>query len=113
MNKFFLVSILAVFLFSCNKLTDKNIVGSWNVTEYKVYDVPQTIPNNTYFEFTDAGIASLFTDGVLDRTGTYSVESSGSVLIIDGINYTVDKKGKTMKLTYIGFGSEEWTLEKQ
>lgn len=115
MKKFLLLSIVAVFLFSCNKLTDKNIVGTWNVTEIKIDGVSQTIMSGTYIDFMEGGTYSFYVASQLSGTGTYSVSSDGETLTISGQAYTVtEKKGKTLKFTWSdGTSSEEWTCEKQ
>lgn len=113
MKKIFLLSVITAFLLSCNKLTEKNIVGTWNPVEFKVDGASQPIFPNTYIEFTESGSVLYYTAGVLDSYDFYSIQDNGSVLSIDGTNYDVEKKGKTMTLTYTGSNTEELTLEKQ
>lgn len=115
MKKLLLFSVVVMLTFACNKLTDKNIVGTWDVTEYKENGIVYPLTGTAYFEFSDAGVASFYVDGQLQGSGPYTVSDDGETLTMDGVVFTVlEKKSKTMKLQWTdGTDTEEWSLEKR
>lgn len=115
MKKVLLLSFVALLTFACNKLTEKNIVGTWLVTEFAINGTAQPAASNVTYEFKSDGTMTAYVGGVAQGSTTYSVSEDGNTLTFSGTQYTVtEKKGKTLKFEYNDQGDAySWTLEKQ
>ena len=114
MKNLLIFGVIAIILASCNKLNDKNIRGNWEIEKYTFNGADSTSKFLSYFTFNDGGGAtysenqngtllygpfnwSLDEKGqILQLIGLYS-DTSGSSLTLP---FNVDKKGKSMTLTY-------------
>ncbi len=115
MKKVLLLSFVALLTFACNKLTDKNIVGTWLVTEFAINGTAQPSAGDVTYEFMDNGVMNAYIAGTPQGATNYTVSDDGNTLTMGGVNYTVtEKKGKTLKFEYNDQGDVySWTLEKQ
>ena len=115
MKKLMLLSFVALLAFACNKLTTKNIVGTWKVTEFAINGT--AIPTGVVqtYEFMDDGNVTYYEDGVSQGNTSYTVSDDGKTLTISGQMYTAtEKKGKVLKFEYVnGTDTYSWTMEKQ
>jgi len=105
MKKLLALALIAVFLYSCNKVTENNIVGTWEVKAVTINSIPQTISNVETFVFTDGGTYTYNVAGQTAAAGTYAVNKDAQTILMDGVQtINVTKKGKTMTFNYISSG---------
>ncbi|MCB0478698.1 MAG: hypothetical protein KDC84_11065 [Crocinitomicaceae bacterium] len=110
---------LVLLATSCNKLTEKNIIGTWNMTAASYNGISQDPPSFTW--------VVVFNEG---NTGTSTLNGNTSTMVwvLDEKNQTitipntlgnsqlytvVEKKGDVLKVKYENNGTYEYTFEKQ
>lgn len=122
MKNILFIAITAVLLFSCNKLTEKNIRGNWQVMSHTIngQNITPSVP--TYWTFNEAPEAFYVQDssGTLYYANlTYSLNKKDQILTItipDStgsiiVPYAVEKNGRKMTWNYIGNSSYTETYE--
>jgi hypothetical protein len=111
MKNLLLIAVFTTLLVSCNKLTDKNIRGNWQVEKETVNGTNVTPAVPTYFAFNTGGECNYFQDssGIYYYSPlTWQLDEKSQVLTLSQTDtsgtwtapYQVDKKGKEMTLTY-------------
>jgi hypothetical protein len=119
--KFLLIAIFGItFLMGCNKLTNKNIIGTWNLTAGKLNGTEvNPVPFTWVVVFNEGNTGT----STINSTTTNMVwaldESAQTITFPSTIGttqvYTVlEKKGSTLRVEYVDSGNTyEYTFEKQ
>ncbi len=88
MKNLLILVAFSLFIISCNKLTDKNIRGNWEIERYYYNNADSTANFPSYFAFNENGESVYF-------------EDYGNSLGILNFNYSLDEKNQT--LTFLNF----------
>ncbi len=120
-GKLALLFVASFLMFGCNKLTQKNIIGTWNLTAAKVNGQEYPLAGQTW--------VVTFND---DQTGTSNLNGNSSNMVwsLDEDAQTItfpswtgssqvyqvlEKKGNTLRVEYVDNTSTtlEYTFEKE
>lgn len=112
--------LLGFYFTSCNKLTEKNIIGTWECTSAGLNGITATPPPFTW--------VVVFNEGNTG-TSTYNGTTSNMAWVLDEkeqritiptifggtqVYDVLEKKGNTLKVKYVdGTDTYEYTFEKQ
>jgi hypothetical protein len=111
MKKFLFIAVLGLFLFSCTKATESNLIGTWRVTAYTDTGISYPVPANVEIELKKDGTFNYYENSAILTSGVWSLDKNNQLLTMDGEVWTViEKKGKTLR---ISISTEEYTFEKQ
>lgn len=109
MKNLIILSVFALVLFGCNKITESNIVGTWKVTQLNINGIDMPLTGSESMEFKSNGEMIVF-DPSGNSYGTYTVDKSAQTITmtVDGETNTTsvsDKKGNKMTWNYTVDGS--------
>ncbi len=115
MKKYLFLSLLSVFLLSCNKVTEMNIIGEWKVISYVEDGVTYPETTTTIYHFKSDGVLEVTVDGGSPTTSSYSVDESNQTITVNSAVWTViEKKGISLKIQYtVGNYTIQLNMEKQ
>lgn len=115
MKKYLFLSIMSVFLFSCNKVTEMNIIGEWKVVSYVENGVTYPETTTTIYHFKENGVLEVTVDGGSPTTSSYSVDEENQTITVNSSLWTViEKKGESLKIQYtVGAYTIQLNMEKQ
>ncbi len=116
MKNLLLFSALAVLFFSCSKLNQSNLVGTWEMIEYTADGTDQMPTYTITIDFQSSNTFISYGDGTtVLYSGVYSLNESDQKLTIGSVTYDITNyQGNQMTLETTVQGSHlVYKYEKQ
>ncbi|MEZ4936051.1 MAG: lipocalin family protein [Crocinitomicaceae bacterium] len=115
MRNLFILSFLSILFFSCNKLDQSTLVGTWKMVEFKANGNNQMPSYVVTIEFQSANTHITYGDGAVIYSGVYSLNIADQKLTIDNVTYEITHyQGNQMTLeTSVGGTNLVYKYEKQ
>lgn len=89
----------SILFFSCSKLSQSNLVGTWELVEYTANGIGQMPGYTVTIEFQSSNSHITYGDGTIIYSGTYSLDQADQKLTIDNITYDITNyQGNQMTL---------------
>ena len=120
-GKLALLFVASFLMFGCNKLTQKNIIGTWNLTAGKINGVEVPITGYSWVVVFNEGNTGTSTLNGNTSTMTWILDESAQTITFPNwsgdpqVYKVIEKKGNTLVVEYIDDTSAtlEYTFEKE